>query len=138
MTPEPALWNLRAPSSGWSKKRRKNGSSSSGLALCWFCLIVPCVEMFTTAGDTRLIIGESDGTGVSPTADGMAAGAAAQGPSRNANATRGAIAERRVRNEEARDMGRFRSSGGPALILMGCGPGDAGHSSRVARGAAHG
>src|SRR5579871_6272257 len=37
--------------------------------------MVPRVAMFTMAGDTRLIIGESEGTGVSPTAAGMAADA---------------------------------------------------------------
>lgn len=35
--------------------------------------MVPRVAMFTMAGETFLIIGESEGTGVSPTAEGMAA-----------------------------------------------------------------
>ena len=74
MTPEPALWNWRSrgPMSGMSKNRRKKGSSSSG-----FCGVrsrmVPRVAMFTTAGETRLIMGASVGTGVSPTAWGSAA-----------------------------------------------------------------
>src|SRR6185312_10236764 len=38
-------------------------------------LIVPRVAMFTTAGDTFLTIGDKEGTGVSPTVAGMAAGA---------------------------------------------------------------
>ena len=52
--------------SGMSKNRRKKGSSSSG-----FCGVrsrtVPRVAMFTTAGETRLIMGASDGTGASLT-----------------------------------------------------------------------
>src|SRR5882757_8816500 len=76
MTPEPALWKgrSRGPESwGTSKKRRKNGSSNNGF---WgpFSWMVPRVAMFTMAGETFLIIGDRDGTGVSPTADGMAAG----------------------------------------------------------------
>src|SRR5580698_4874905 len=77
MTPEPALWKGRSRgplSGGTSKKRRKKGSSSNG-----FCgprsRIVPRVAMFTTAGDTFFTIGDKDGTGVSPTIAGMAAGA---------------------------------------------------------------
>src|SRR4051812_14491757 len=104
MTPEPALWNLRGPSSGWSKKRRKKGSSSSGLALRWLCLMVPWVEMFTTAGDTCLIIGDSDGTGVSPTTAGIAACAGTTGAVRNAAAASGAMANCKRRRKEARDM----------------------------------
>src|SRR5579863_3213352 len=75
MTPEPALWNGRSRgpvSGGTSKKRRKKGSSSSG-----FCAprsrMVPRVAMLTTAGETLRIIGASVGSGVSPTAGGMAA-----------------------------------------------------------------
>src|SRR5690242_618679 len=87
--------------------------------------MVPCVEMFTTAGDTRLIIGESEGTGVSPpTAEGTEAGSAAWagavGLVRNATATRGAVANRRRRKRGARDMADSRSIVSPALILMVC------------------
>ena len=76
MTPEPALWKGRSrgpESCGTSKKRRKNGSSNNGF---WgpFSWMVPRVAMFTMAGETFLIIGDRDGTGVSPTADGIAAG----------------------------------------------------------------
>ena len=50
----------------------EEGSSSSG-----FCgersRMVPRVAMFTTAGETRLIMGASVGIGVSPTAGGSAA-----------------------------------------------------------------
>jgi hypothetical protein len=69
MTPEPALWNWRSrgPISGNSKNRRKKGSSSNGF-WGWRSRIVPRVAMFTTAGETRLIMGASDGMGVSPTA----------------------------------------------------------------------
>src|ERR1700722_19823390 len=66
MTPEPALWNCRSrgfESGGTSKKRRKNGSSSSGLRWPGFSLMVPRVAMFTTAGDTRLTMGASEGIG---------------------------------------------------------------------------
>src|ERR1700749_3614055 len=38
--------------------------------------MVPRVAMFTMAGDTFLIIGDSEGTGVSPTASGIPAEAA--------------------------------------------------------------
>src|ERR1700737_2586968 len=76
MTPEPALWKgrSRGPESwGTSKKRRKKGSSNKGF--CGpFSWMVPRVAMFTMAGETFLIIGESEGTGVSPTAEGIAAG----------------------------------------------------------------
>src|SRR6266704_1357087 len=77
MTPDPALWNGRSrgpESCGTSKKRRKKGSSNRGF--CGpFSWMVPRVAMFTIAGETFLIIGESEGTGVSPTAEGIAAGA---------------------------------------------------------------
>src|SRR5712672_2882421 len=77
MTPEPALWKGRSrgpESCGTSKKRRKNGSSNKGF--CGpFSWMVPRVAMFTMAGETFLIIGESEGTGVSPIAEGIAAGA---------------------------------------------------------------
>jgi hypothetical protein len=64
MTPEPALWNSRCRGVlGTSKKRRKNGSFSSGFCSC----TVPRVAMLTTAGETRFTIGASEGTGVSPT-----------------------------------------------------------------------
>ena len=70
MTPEPALWNSRWRGVfGTSKKRRKNGSLSSGFCSC----TVPRVAMLTTAGDTRFSIGASDGTGVSPTTVGSCA-----------------------------------------------------------------
>ena len=63
MTPEPALWNSRSRGVfGTSKKRRKNGSFSSGFCSC----TVPRVAMFTTAGVTRFSMGASEGTGVSP------------------------------------------------------------------------
>src|SRR5882757_1998189 len=75
MTPEPALWNCRSrgfESGGASKKRRKNGSSRSGL---WpgCSLMVPRVAMFTTEGDTRLTIGASVGMGAAASAAGTAA-----------------------------------------------------------------
>src|ERR1700733_3837098 len=70
MTPEPALWNGRSRgpvSGGTSKKRRKNGSSSSG-----FCAprsrMVPRVATFTTAGETFLIIGARVGSGAAASA----------------------------------------------------------------------
>src|SRR5690349_23121657 len=78
--------------------------------------------MFTTAGATRLTIGSSDGIGVSPTDGGTAACAGSDRLVRNATATRGVIAKRRPRKEGARDMGRFQSIVGSALILMGLGP----------------
>src|SRR4051812_18555670 len=106
MTPDPALWNLRGPISGESKKRRKNGSSSSGLLLRWVCLMVPWVEMFTTAGETRLIIGESDGTGVSATAAGSAAAAGNVVLVRRAAPRTSEMPWR----TEARDMRQFRSA----------------------------
>src|SRR6185436_2332773 len=58
--------------SGMSKNRRKKGSSSRGF---WGARsrMVPRVAMFTTAGETRLIMGASVGIGVSPTAWGRAA-----------------------------------------------------------------
>jgi hypothetical protein len=53
---------LRAVCSARRRSVGRNGSFSSG-----FCsLTVPRVAMFTTAGLTRLSIGASDGTGVSP------------------------------------------------------------------------
>src|SRR5271170_6943274 len=65
MTLEPALLNCRScglASGGVSKKRRKNGSSSSGLRPgC--SLMVPRVAIFTTEGETRLTMGASDGIG---------------------------------------------------------------------------
>src|SRR5580704_1292102 len=72
MTPEPALWNWRSRglvSGGTSKNRRKNGSSSSGLRWPGFSLIVPRVAMLTTAGDTRLTMGASEGIGAASAAD---------------------------------------------------------------------
>ena len=58
---------------GTSKKRRKKGSSSSGF--CWpRSCTVPRVAMLTTAGETRLTIGASVGSGVSPTMGGSPAG----------------------------------------------------------------
>src|SRR3984957_21226018 len=66
MTPEPALWNWRSrgfASGGTSKKRRKNGSSSRGLRWLGSSFIVPRVAMLTTAGETRLTIGASEGIG---------------------------------------------------------------------------
>src|SRR5262245_55296764 len=84
--------------------------------------MVPCVEMFTTAGDTCLIIGDSDGTGVSPIALGTEVGSAASAGSaalvRNAAAARGAIANRTLRKKGARDIGRIRSIVSQTLILM--------------------
>src|ERR1700730_9198797 len=65
MTPEPALWNWRSrglASGGASKKRRKNGSSNSGLRP-ERSLMVPRVAIFTTAGETRLTMGASEGIG---------------------------------------------------------------------------
>ncbi len=56
---------------GASKKRRKNGSSGSGLFRGTRSVKVPRVAMFTTAGDAILIMGASEGTGLSPTAGGM-------------------------------------------------------------------
>src|SRR5215472_15381502 len=75
MTPEPALRNrcsCGAAPRGRSKKRRKKGSWSRGFCAPVSCT-VPRVDTFTTAGETFLIIGASDGNGVSPTAGGMAA-----------------------------------------------------------------
>src|ERR1700724_944975 len=66
MTPEPALWNWRSrgfKSGGASKKRRKNGSSSKGLRWPGSSLMVPRVAMLTTAGETRLTMGASEGIG---------------------------------------------------------------------------
>src|ERR1700693_4186812 len=66
MTPEPALWNWRSrgfESGGTSKKRRKNGSSSKGFRWPGSSLMVPRVEMLTTAGETRLTMGASEGIG---------------------------------------------------------------------------
>src|SRR6185437_389797 len=84
MTPGPALWNGRSrgpESGGTSKKRRKKGSSSRGF---WgpFSWMVPRVAMFTTAGETFLIIGDSEGTCISPTTAGKAAVAGAAAGSR--------------------------------------------------------
>src|SRR5580704_6399214 len=79
MTPEPALWNWRSRglvSGGTSKNRRKNGSSSSGLRWPGFSLIVPRVAMLTTAGDTRLTMGASEGIGAASGADAGGCGAA--------------------------------------------------------------
>src|SRR5487761_2045257 len=71
MTPEPALWNCRsrggAPG-GTLKNLRKNGSSSSGLPWPALSLIVPRVATLTTAGETRLTIGASDGIGAASSA----------------------------------------------------------------------
>ena len=47
--------------------------------------MVPRVAMFTTAGDTFLIIGARVGTGVSPTAGGMPARSGASGTSARVN-----------------------------------------------------
>src|SRR6266403_6317997 len=85
MTPEPALWNWRSrgfESGGTSKKRRKIGSSSKECR--WSCafLKVPRVAMLTTAGDTRLTMGASEGIGA----------ASAAGAGRAAYAGPGAIA----------------------------------------------
>ena len=61
-------------SGGVSKKRRKNGSSISGLRCPGCSLMVPLVAMLTTAGETRLTMGASDGIGAaSATAAGNAA-----------------------------------------------------------------
>src|SRR3984957_20447798 len=80
MTPEPALWNWRSrgfESGGTSKKRRKNGSSSRGLRWPASSFMVPRVAMLTTAGETRLTMGASDGIGAaSATGAGTAACAA--------------------------------------------------------------
>src|ERR1700761_9214928 len=68
MTPEPALWNFRCRtvgSSGEPKKRRKKGSSSSGLR-CTCSVSVPRVAMLTTAGEATLIIGASEGRATAP------------------------------------------------------------------------
>ena len=77
MTPDPALWNWRSrglESGGASKKRRKNGSSSSGLRWPGSSLMVPRVAILTTAGETRLTMGASDGIGAaSATGAGKAA-----------------------------------------------------------------
>src|ERR1700730_6096856 len=78
ITPEPALWKGRSrgpESCGTSKKRRKKGSSNNGF--CGpFSWMVPRVAIFTMAGETFLIIGDSEGTVAAPTAEGMAAGTA--------------------------------------------------------------
>jgi hypothetical protein len=50
--------------------------------------MVPRVAMFTMAGETFLIIGESEGTGVSPTAEGIAAGALGATTARTSQATK--------------------------------------------------
>src|SRR6202023_2520343 len=55
-----------------SKKRRKNGSSNSGL--CPGCsLMVPRVAIFTTEGETRLTMGASEGIGAASREAGEAA-----------------------------------------------------------------
>src|SRR5260370_28246771 len=81
MTPEPALWNWRSrgfESGGTSKKRRKNGSSSKGFRWPGSSLMVLRVAMLTTAGDTRLTMGASEGIGAaSATGAGRAAFAGA-------------------------------------------------------------
>src|SRR5258706_2185908 len=77
MTPEPALWNWRScgfESGGTSKKRRKNGSSSKGFRCPGSSLIVPRVAILTTAAETRLTMGASEGIGA---ASAMDAGSAA-------------------------------------------------------------
>src|SRR4029453_10815934 len=73
ITPEPALWNCRSRGarSGASKKRRKNGSSSSGLRRD--SRSVPRVAIFTTAGEAFFTTGASEGTGASPTFSGNCA-----------------------------------------------------------------
>src|SRR5580698_10098680 len=79
ITPEPALWNWRSrglESGGTSKKRLKNGSSSKGLRWPGCSLMVPRVAILTTAGDTRLTMGASEGIGA----------ASASGAGRAANA----------------------------------------------------
>src|SRR5258708_15375518 len=48
--------------------------------------MVPRVAMFTMAGETFLIIGDREGTGVSPTAEGMAAGAIGAAAARTSQA----------------------------------------------------
>src|SRR6266404_2654051 len=76
MTPEPALWNWRSrgfESGGTSKKRRKNGSSSKGFRWPGSSLMVPRVAMLTTAGDTRLTMGASEGIGAAAAASVAAA-----------------------------------------------------------------
>src|ERR1700712_4439688 len=108
MTPEPALWNGRSCgplSCGTSKKRRKNGSSNNGF--CGpFSWMVPRVAMFTMAGETFLIIGERDGTGVSPIDDGMAAdtGRAAAAMASNAVQAKGTYSD--LTSEVARGVAR--------------------------------
>src|ERR1700737_4381232 len=66
MTPAPALWDWGSRgfiSGGASKKRRKNGSSSRGFRWPGSSLMVPRVAMLTTAGETRLTMGASEGIG---------------------------------------------------------------------------
>src|SRR5271169_5875746 len=82
MTPDPALWNCRSrgfASGGTSKKRRKKGSSIKGLRCPGFSLMVPRVATLTTAGETRLIIGASDGIGAASTVGGAGGAANAAG-----------------------------------------------------------
>src|ERR1700722_19431636 len=76
MTPEPALWNWRScgfESGGTSKKRRKNGSSSRGFRWPGSSLIVPRVAILTTAAETRLTMGASEGIGAASAMAGSAA-----------------------------------------------------------------
>src|SRR5450631_1939309 len=83
MTPEPALWNCRSrgfASGGRSKNRRKKGSSIKGLRCPGFSLMVPLVATLTTAGETRLTIGASEGIGAASTAGGLGDAANAAGP----------------------------------------------------------
>src|ERR1700694_4831825 len=76
MTPEPALWNWRSrgfKSGGASKKRRKNGSSSKGFRWPGASWMVPRVAMLTTAGETRLTMGASEGIGAASATSGVPA-----------------------------------------------------------------
>ena len=54
--------------------------------------MVPRVAMFTMAGETFLIIGDKEGTGVSPMADGMAAEAGIAVAARPSNAVQARVA----------------------------------------------
>src|SRR5271156_936501 len=100
MTPEPALWNCRSrglESGGTSKKRRKKGSSSKGLRWPGFSLMVPRVAMFTTAGETRLTMGASEGIGAASAWEGGGAGRAANAPGADRPAaSRAAVKKRKI------------------------------------------
>src|SRR5882762_757937 len=118
MTPEPALWNWRSrgfESGGTSKKRRKNGSSSKGFRWPGSSLMVPRVAILTTAGDTRLTMGASEGIGAaSATGAGSAAFAGA------ATMTAGAAMTAAARAATAKSRRRFMRN--PSVLFFSATP----------------